>query len=249
MALRLGVEVFEQQYEDGVQLEKRGVGTAGTCGVRRLARRRTDGLAERGNRGTVARWEPGGALPPVTRQSAQHTWSVAPIGYLGWYFGYLLKYLRYLSWPVSSQNQNPEAEAPVTRQRVHSERGRVQPGEEAEESDNGTSDAQMTIKMETMSELPDIKAEVLPDEFGLNGGHNVTSAEASVPSSNGPDPNCQWVSSTTDFSDIARSFFSFHELLSCPRLYGVRTRRPYNGLLTDCLHCSRASSQNNLTPP
>ena len=38
----------------------------------------------------------------------------------------------------------------------------------------------MTIKMETMSELPDIKAEVLPDEFGLNGagGHNVTSAEA-----------------------------------------------------------------------
>ena len=37
--------------------------------VRRLGRRRrTDGLAERGNPGTVARWEPGGALPPVTRQ-------------------------------------------------------------------------------------------------------------------------------------------------------------------------------------
>ena len=75
----------------------------------------------------------------------------------------------------------------------------------------------MTIKMETMSELPDIKAEVLPDEFGLNraGGH-VTSAEASVPPSNGPESNCQWVSSTADFSDIARSFFSFHdqELLS-----------------------------------
>ena len=54
----------------------------------------------------------------------------------------------------------------------------------------------MTIKMETMSELPDIKAEVLPDEFGLNGagGHNVTSAEANVPASNGPDANCQWVS-------------------------------------------------------
>ena len=68
----------------------------------------------------------------------------------------------------------------------------------------------MTIKMETMSELPDIKAEVLPDEFGLNGaGGHVTSAEASVPSSNGPDSNCQWVSSTADFSDIARSFFSF----------------------------------------
>lgn len=75
----------------------------------------------------------------------------------------------------------------------------------------------MTIKMETMSELPDIKAEVLPDEFGLNGaGGHVTSAEASVPPSNGPDSNCQWVSSTADFSDIARSFFSFHdqELLS-----------------------------------
>ena len=111
----------------------------------------------------------------------------------------------------------------------------------------------MTIKMETMSELPDIKAEVLPDEFGLNGGHNVTSAEANVPSSNGPDSNCQWVSSTADFSDIARSFFSLHdkELLSCAaRLYGVSApRRPYNGLLTDCLHCSRAGSQNNLTPP
>ena len=110
----------------------------------------------------------------------------------------------------------------------------------------------MTIKMETMSELPDIKAEVLPDEFGLNGGHNVTSAEANVPSSNGPDSNCQWVSSTADFSDIARSFFSVHdkELLSCAaRLYGVQPRRPYNGLLTDCLHCSRAGSQNNLTPP
>ena len=83
----------------------------------------------------------------------------------------------------------------------------------------------MTIKMETMSELPDIKAEVLPDEFGLNGGHNVTSAEANVPSSNGPDSNCQWVSSTADFSDIARSFFSLHdkELLSCAaRLYGVQ---------------------------
>ena len=75
----------------------------------------------------------------------------------------------------------------------------------------------MTIKMETMSELPDIKAEVLPDEFGLNGaGGHVTSAEASVPPSNGPDSNCQWVSSTAGFSDIARSFFSFHdqELLS-----------------------------------
>ena len=75
----------------------------------------------------------------------------------------------------------------------------------------------MTIKMETMSELPDIKAEVLPDEFGLNGaGGHVTSAEASVPPSNGPDSNCQWVSSTASFSDIARSFFSFHdqELLS-----------------------------------
>ena len=112
----------------------------------------------------------------------------------------------------------------------------------------------MTIKMETMSELPDIKAEVLPDEFGLNGGHNVTSAEASVPSSNGPDSNCQWVSSTADFSDIARSFFSSPRqgapFLRAARLYGVqRTRRPYNGLLTDCLHCSRAGSQNNLTPP
>ena len=115
----------------------------------------------------------------------------------------------------------------------------------------------MTIKIETMSELPDIKAEVLPDEFGLNGagGHNVTSAEASVPSSNGPDSNCQWVSSTADFSDIARSPSSLlhdKELLSCPAalLYGVqRTRRPYNGLLTACLHCSWASSQNNLTPP
>ena len=106
----------------------------------------------------------------------------------------------------------------------------------------------MTIKMETMSELPDIKAEVLPDEFGLNGGaggHNVTSAEANVPASNGPDANCQWVSSTPLSSDIA----SFRAPFLSGRLYGVHTRRPYNGLLTDCLHCSRASSQNNLTPP
>ena len=83
----------------------------------------------------------------------------------------------------------------------------------------------MTIKMETMSELPDIKAEVLPDEFGLNGGHNVTSAEASVPSSNGPDSNCQWVSSTADFSDIARSFFS-------------TTRSSFPELLPYCMVCS-----------
>ena len=57
----------------------------GTCATeRRLGRRRTDGLAERGNRGTVARWEPGGALPPVTRRNIRG--SVAPVGYLGtWY--------------------------------------------------------------------------------------------------------------------------------------------------------------------
>ena len=71
------------QCEDGVQSEKRLHNRGrrdggGTCGgvllVRRLARRRTDGLAERGNRGTVARWEPGGALPPVTRQPARATY-------------------------------------------------------------------------------------------------------------------------------------------------------------------------------
>ena len=82
----------------------------------------------------------------------------------------------------------------------------------------------MTIKMETMSELPDIKAEVLPDEFGLNnGGHNVTSAEASVPSSNGPDSNCQWVSSTAaDFSDFAPFPSSpLHDKELLAGLYGV----------------------------
>ena len=108
----------------------------------------------------------------------------------------------------------------------------------------------MTIKMETMSELPDIKAEVLPDEFGLNGagGHNVTSAEANVPASNGPDANCQWVSSTP--LSLSCDIASFRAPFLSGRLYGVHTsRRPYNGLLTDCLHCSWASSQNNLTPP
>ena len=57
----------------------------------------------------------------------------------------------------------------------------------------------MTIKMETMSELPDIKAEFKPDEFkndefGLNGGHSEahSTEETSQPPSN--DPNCQWVS-------------------------------------------------------
>ena len=69
-----------------------------TCAtVRRLGRRRTDGLPERGNRGTVARWEPGGALPPVTRRNIRG--SVAPSRVPGCLVlsGYL-KYTKYLSW-------------------------------------------------------------------------------------------------------------------------------------------------------
>merc|ERR1712177_58675 len=54
----------------------------------------------------------------------------------------------------------------------------------------------MTIKMETISHLPDIKSEVLPDEFGMPGtqpntteSHNTHNTQTQP---SGQDLPCQW---------------------------------------------------------
>ena len=52
----------------------------------------------------------------------------------------------------------------------------------------------MTIKMETMSSLPDIKAEVLPEEFMGSSGHTAAEAQPA------PSQDSCWVSSSSTSS-------------------------------------------------
>ena len=108
-----------------------------TCAtVRRLGRRRTDGLPERGNRGTVARWEPGGALPPVTRRNIRG--SVAPSrvpGYLG-LSGYLVHQVPELVGQALKSRSRRRGGSYKTQSALRTWESQ-EPGEEAE-SDNGT---------------------------------------------------------------------------------------------------------------